>query len=78
MTGADFKAWRTDQGYTQQEIADDLEVTRQTIVAWEKSAKIPRLVSLALNALANSRNVAGKKSSAAEARKMRATYVENT
>jgi DNA-binding XRE family transcriptional regulator len=78
MNGAEFKAWRLEHGYTQQAIAEDLEVTRQTVVAWEKSAKLPRLLTLALEGLENSRKVVGKRATAAEARKMRAIYDNET
>lgn len=75
MNGADFKTWRLEHGYTQQAIARELEVTRQTIVSWEKSAKLPRLLTLALgtlDTLKDSRNIAGRRATAHEARETRA------
>ncbi len=62
MTGNEFRQWRKEYGYTQNGIADELGVSRQTIVSWEKSAKhLPRLLELALKSVTQVRNVAGKR-----------------
>jgi DNA-binding XRE family transcriptional regulator len=51
MTGAEMKSWRKKNRYTQEMLCHELDVSRQTIMAWEKSAKVPRLTRLALIAL---------------------------
>lgn len=72
MTGSELKEWRRAHGYTQEAFAAELEVARQTVVGWEKSHDpLPRMLLLALEALAQSRTVAGKRASASEQRKMR-------
>lgn len=72
MDGADLKAWRKARDYTQASLAADLEVTRQTVITWESSTEpLPRLLALALSALDQGRNVAGKKPSAAEVKAFR-------
>jgi transcriptional regulator with XRE-family HTH domain len=52
MTGNDLRVWRTAIGWTQNDLMEELGVTsRQTVGAWEKSARLPRLVELAIIAL---------------------------
>lgn len=63
--GAWLKEWRGRNGYTQDELAMELDVSRPTIVKWERSATIDHLVVLALVALENIkelRNISGRKS----------------
>lgn len=73
MNGNELKAWRREHGYTQETFASELEVTRQTVIGWEKTNEaLPRILVLALAALAQSRTVVGRRASAAEQRKMRA------
>jgi DNA-binding XRE family transcriptional regulator len=49
--GAWLKEWRARNYYSQQELADELDVSRQTLSSWEKSPKLGRVVYLALRAL---------------------------
>lgn len=51
MKGYELKAWREDQGKSQMQLADDLEVSRHSVIKWERSEKIPRLLELAISAL---------------------------
>ncbi|MCP4620664.1 MAG: helix-turn-helix transcriptional regulator [Bradyrhizobium sp.] len=52
MTGDELKAWRKGRGWTQSDLMKELEVTaRQTVVRWEQSERIPRLVELSIIAL---------------------------
>lgn len=56
MIGRDgnwIRAWRATNGYTQETLAWELDVKRQTIIAWEKAPKLDRLIYLALTALEN-------------------------
>lgn len=45
-----IKAWRVNKGMTQQDVADILGVTRQTVLDWEKDSAAPR--ALVIYALA--------------------------
>lgn len=36
MTGDDFKAWRTRHGLTQQQVAERIGVTANTVARWER------------------------------------------
>lgn len=49
--GAWIRAWRRRNGYSQEELAFELGVSRQTIAGWEKSIGVERLVALSLVAL---------------------------
>lgn len=52
MKGADLKIWRKLNGWTQTDLMKELEIgSRQTIIKWEGSDKIPRLVELAIKAI---------------------------
>ena len=52
MTGAELKAWRKRNRMTQDALRIELNVSRQTIVAWESSEKpLPRVTELALIAI---------------------------
>lgn len=69
MTGAEMKAWRKKNRYTQEMLSDELEMSRQTIMVWEKSEKVPRLTELALVALEQApscRIVDGERQTAAQ------------
>jgi len=69
MTGAEMKAWRKKNRFTQEMLCEELDVSRQTIMAWEKSAKLPRLTELALVGLEQApacRKVDGERQSAAQ------------
>jgi len=50
-SGAAVKEWRVRNRYSQADLAEELEVARQTIIKWESSAQIDRVVELALRAL---------------------------
>jgi putative transcriptional regulator len=41
MLGENIKDYRKKKGYTQEEVADRLHVTRQTISKWEKNYSVP-------------------------------------
>ena len=41
MIGENIKTYRQKKGYTQEEVANRLHVTRQTISKWEKNYSIP-------------------------------------
>ena len=49
--GAWLRAWRSANNYSQAQLAEELDVTRQSIMKWEKSDHIDRTVELALTAL---------------------------
>lgn len=69
MTGAEMKAWRKKYRYTQEMLCEELDVSRQTILVWEKSEKVPRLTELALIALEEApacRKVDGERQNAAQ------------
>jgi transcriptional regulator with XRE-family HTH domain len=52
MTGVELRGWRKGRGWTQTDLMSELKVTaRQTVVRWEKSDEIPRVVELAVIAL---------------------------
>ncbi|HET6390179.1 helix-turn-helix domain-containing protein [Hyphomicrobium sp.] len=52
MIGADLKAWRKRNNYTQERLRMELDVSRQTIVTWENSSTpLSRMLELALEAL---------------------------
>ena len=54
MTGEDVRAWRTSRKLTQQQFAELLGVSRQSVYQWETGGYLPagRLLELALHALA--------------------------
>lgn len=41
MLGENIKTYRQKKGYTQEEVANRLHVTRQTISKWEKNNSVP-------------------------------------
>lgn len=41
MLGENIKTYRQKKGYTQEEVANRLHVTRQTISKWEKNYSVP-------------------------------------
>jgi transcriptional regulator with XRE-family HTH domain len=52
MKGSDLKAWRQNNGWTQLDLMEELEInSRQTINNWEKAERIPRLAELAIIAI---------------------------
>lgn len=55
-TGADFKAWRLDAGYSIRELAAGLGVSRSTIERWQAGQPVPpRLALWALRGLSSKR-----------------------
>jgi DNA-binding transcriptional regulator YiaG len=52
MTGDQFAQLRFELCWTQQEVADQLGVTRFTVSRWEQQEEVPRVVELALRYLA--------------------------
>ncbi len=76
MTGNDLKRWREKMGFTQGQLSKALEVSRQTIVGWEKSEEpLSRIVQLALSALqVGSPQVAGSRLPAAQQKLARRMY----
>ena len=62
MTGADLREWRKRNDRTQESLALELGVTRQTVVHWERSAApLAKMVRLALRALEIEPGAAGFK-----------------
>ena len=52
MTGAEWAQCRKRLGYTQEQLRDQLDLSRQTIVAWEApNSIVSRVAELALHAL---------------------------
>jgi transcriptional regulator with XRE-family HTH domain len=52
MKGSDLVQWRHRQGYSQEDLMNELDKSRQTVSTWERpDANVPRLVELALVAL---------------------------
>ena len=52
MSGAELKAWRKAIGWKQSDLMEELGITsRQTLGAWEKLDRLPRIVELAVIAL---------------------------
>jgi DNA-binding XRE family transcriptional regulator len=47
MNGSDFRRWRTSYGLSQQELGDEMGVTRTTIQNWE--AQVGELSTIAAN-----------------------------
>ena len=52
MTGDQFAQLRFELSWTQQEVADQLGVTRFTVSRWEGQDLVPRVAELALRYLA--------------------------
>src|ERR1043166_6521053 len=76
MRGRDLKAWRQRHGYTQESLVRELQLkSRQTIIAWERSEKLSRIVVLAIQALErlpDTRTVAGERCAAWTGRQLKA------
>jgi len=52
MKGAKLREWRLALGLTQQELADKLEVSRNTVARWERDEMaIPGFLHLALKSI---------------------------
>jgi transcriptional regulator with XRE-family HTH domain len=52
MKGAELREWRLALGLTQQELADKLEVSRNTVARWERDEMaIPGFLHLALKSI---------------------------
>jgi DNA-binding XRE family transcriptional regulator len=71
MQGSDLKSWRKQYGLTQSDLAIELEVSRQTVVGWEASGSLPKILMLALRELERNRSTAGKRMSASQQRDTR-------
>ena len=52
MTGDQFAQLRFELNWSQQEVADQLGVTRFTVSRWERQEEVPRVAELALRYLA--------------------------
>ena len=52
MTGDQFAQLRAELSWSQQEVADQLGVTRFTVSRWERQEEVPRVAELALRYLA--------------------------
>ena len=51
MTNSEFKKWRGSLGYTQEQAADTLGISRPTIASYEADSEIPKVVELACSYL---------------------------
>jgi transcriptional regulator with XRE-family HTH domain len=52
MTSKELKAWRKKNGYSQSQLARNLDVATQTVYRWENDKrKIPSFLRLALECL---------------------------
>ena len=51
MSGAELKKVRRDLGFSQDDLARELGVSRPTVSAWEKLEYVDRIVFLAINAV---------------------------
>lgn len=51
LSGNWIRQWRTRNRYTQQDLASELGVKRQTVLTWEKAPSVERMVFLSLVAL---------------------------
>lgn len=49
--GAWLREWRIRNHYRQEDLARELDISRQTISAWEKAERLDRILELALRAL---------------------------
>lgn len=49
--GSWVRDWRARNGYSQDDLANELNVSRQTIIGWEKSDSVSRILELALLSL---------------------------
>ncbi len=52
MTGHEFREMRRSLGYSQQRLAEIMDVERKTIIRIEKSINVPRIYELALSSFA--------------------------
>ena len=70
MTGDELRSWRKKHRFTQERLGWELEVTRQTVWAWEQSSQpVPRMLYLALLGLESrpdAQAVIGQRASTAE------------
>ena len=72
MHGIDLKDWRHQHNYTQEALALELEITRQTVIGWEKGIELlPRILVLALESLSRSGSITGRRATASEQKMMR-------
>ena len=63
MTPSDLKKWRSDNNYTQGELAQILGVSVVTVNRWENEArKLPSFLDLALNCILKKKPAAVTKS----------------
>jgi transcriptional regulator with XRE-family HTH domain len=52
MRGIDLKNWREGRHWKQTDLMAELDIkSRQTVITWEASERVPRLVELAIIAL---------------------------
>lgn len=69
MKGEELKVWRESQGKSQKDLAEELDVSRHSIIKWEQETDVPKLVELAICALDHAspmRLLAGRASSPEE------------
>jgi transcriptional regulator with XRE-family HTH domain len=48
LNGAWLREWRMRNNYSQAQLAAELEVTRQSVIKWEQSNQLDRILGLAL------------------------------
>jgi DNA-binding transcriptional regulator YiaG len=62
MTPQGFKSMRRQKGYSQSELARELDVHVLTISKWERGVvPVPKMAALALSALRRNHNKGGRK-----------------
>ena len=74
MKGDDLKRWREARKQTQKELAEELDVSRHSILKWESAADVPRLVELAIQGLQHRETMIGKSSSPSEVAALQARF----
>lgn len=51
MKGSELAKWRAEYGWSQDRLARELGVNRQTVINWERADEVTRMVELAIGAL---------------------------
>lgn len=46
LFGSKLQCWRSEHNVSQEKVADILNVSRRTVIAWEQGEKLPRYESI--------------------------------